>query len=137
MTPRAERKFKTEYASQLLRIALGDLESAEVLSNGLKGRKENVGYHVAQCIEKSLKAVLVHRGEPAPLTNDLGTLTERVHQLIPSWVYSDLTLFNEYSTFRRYEEGSVILEPEDLAAAIQVGHETLKWATEQCHLKKT
>jgi hypothetical protein len=47
MSPKKERTFKKSYAAELLRIAAGDVESAEVLMQSQRGRPENVCYHEA------------------------------------------------------------------------------------------
>ena len=127
MTPKKERLFRMEYAQELLRIAAGDLDSAKVLSEGNKGRPENIGYHAVQCIEKSLKAILVLLNKPVPLTHDLGSITERVKQYVPFDIQADLTMFTEYATTRRHEESEMILEQEDLEAAIAIASQVLAW----------
>ena len=132
LVPRSERRFKQEYASTLLSIAQGDLESAEVLLSSTKGRKENIGYLVSQVLEKSLKAVIVHLKLPVPLSHDLGLLSERVHQHLPMEIFSDLSSFTEFATFRRYESSSLILEQKDLDASIEVAKQVLEWAFEVC-----
>jgi HEPN domain-containing protein len=134
MVPKNERRFKPEYAKTLLEIAQGDLESAEVLLMAAKGRKENIGYLVSQVIEKSLKAVIVHLNLPLPLSHDLGLLKERVHQHLPFDAFSDLSSFTEFATFRRYESSSMILEPEDLQASVEIAKQVLAWAQKVvCH----
>ena len=74
MSPQRTQKYKTEYAYELLRIAQGDLESAQALYAAKTGRKENVGYLAQQCVEKCLKAVLCYKGVPVPHTNELAAL---------------------------------------------------------------
>jgi hypothetical protein len=54
-----KQKFKKEYSFELLRIAIGDLESAKVLFEINKGRPENIIYHIEQSIEKSLLRSLI------------------------------------------------------------------------------
>jgi HEPN domain-containing protein len=127
MSPKKERTFKKSYAAELLRIAAGDVESAEVLMQSQKGRPENVCYHAEQCVEKALKALLVHLEKPVPISHDLGTICERVNQYLPIEVHADLTLYNEFATTRRYEESDMILEPEDLKAAVDVARQVLAW----------
>jgi HEPN domain-containing protein len=127
MSPKKERTFKKSYAAELLRIAAGDVESAEVLMQSQRGRPENVCYHAEQCVEKALKALLVHLEKPVPISHDLGTICERVNQYLPIEVHADLTLYNEFATTRRYEESDMILEPEDLTAAVDVARQVLNW----------
>ncbi len=127
MTPKRERFFKKAYARELIEIAEGDLESARALLDARRGRVENIAYHSEQCIEKSLKALLVHLGKSVPVTRDLGVISERVNQYLPIEVHTDLTMYTEFATTRRYENSDMVLEPEDLKAAIAVAEMVLAW----------
>lgn len=42
--------------------------------------------------------------------------------------HADLTSYTEFATTRRYEESDMILEQEDLEAAIKIAEDVLKWA---------
>jgi HEPN domain-containing protein len=127
MTPKRDRTFKKAYAAELLEIAEGDLESAKALKDTSRGRPENIGYHAEQCIEKSLKALLVHMEKPVPITHDLGVISERVNQYLPLEIHADLTLYTEFATTRRYENSDLVLEPEDLSSTIDVAEAVLSW----------
>lgn len=128
MTPKRERVFKKIYARELVGIAEGDLESAKALIDANRGRPENICYHAEQCVEKSLKAILVHLEKPVPVTHDLGIITERVNQFLPLEVHADLTLYTEFATTRRYEESDMILDRADLDAAVKTAEDVLAWA---------
>jgi HEPN domain-containing protein len=128
MTPKRERVFKKIYARELVGIAEGDLESAKALVDANRGRPENICYHAEQCVEKSLKAILVHLEKPVPVTHDLGIITERVNQFLPLEVHADLTLYTEFATTRRYEESDMILDRADLDAAVKIAEDVLAWA---------
>lgn len=128
MTPKRERVFKKIYARELVGIAEGDLESAKALIDANRGRPENICYHAEQCVEKSLKAILVHLEKPVPVTHDLGIITERVNQFLPLEVHADLTLYTEFATTRRYEESDMILDRADLDAAVKIAEDVLAWA---------
>ena len=128
MSPKKDRMYKAEYAKVLISIANGDLESAEILRAGLKGRQENTCYLAEQCIEKSLKALLVHLNMPVPLTHDLGLISERLSTRVKLPTDVDLSQFNEFATTRRYEEGALVLDDDDLDAAISLAKEILEWA---------
>ena len=128
MNLRKERRFKPEYAKELISIARGDFDSARGLRQIQMGRPENICYHAEQSIEKALKAVLCHLGSSVPLTHDLGTLSERISSLMPFPIGADLSFLNEFATSRRYEEGAMILEDEDLDAVIHTALEILEWA---------
>jgi HEPN domain-containing protein len=65
-----ERRFPTGYADTLMRVAEGDLRSADFGANGVESgdvRPENVLFLYQQSIEKALKATLRHLGIPIPL----------------------------------------------------------------------
>lgn len=128
MTPKRERVFKKIYARELVGIAEGDLESAKALIDANRGRPENICYHAEQCVEKSLKALLVHLEKPVPVTHDLGIITERVNQFLPLEIHADLTLYTEFATTRRYEESDMILDRADLDAAVKTAEDVLAWA---------
>jgi len=67
--------FKKEYAQHLFKIAQGDLDSAAALMAAKTlGRPENILYMIQQSVEKSLKAVLIHKQIAFPLVHDLGIL---------------------------------------------------------------
>ena len=128
MTPKRERVFKKSYARELVGIAEGDLESAKALVEANRGRPENVCYHAEQCVEKSLKALLVNLEKAVPITHDLCIITERVNQFLPMEIHADLTSYTEFATTRRYEDSDMILDRADLDAAIKVAEEVLTWA---------
>ena len=127
MTPLRTQKYKIEYAYELMRIAQGDLESAQALRAANAGRKENVGYFAQQCVEKCLKAALCFKGVPVPHTNEIAAL---LPLLDPSWScpygleISDLSYF---ATVRRYMEGSYEIDNEELDTSIEVANKMLEW----------
>lgn len=133
MTQKRERVFRKTYARELIGIAEGDLESAKALLAASRGRPENICYHAEQCVEKSLKALLVHFEKSVPITHDLGIITERVNQFLSIEIHADLTSYTEFATTRRYEESDMILEQEDLEAAIKIAEDVLKWV--HSHIK--
>ncbi|MCA2958845.1 MAG: HEPN domain-containing protein [Silvanigrellales bacterium] len=59
-----ERRYRPEYAYELVEIAQGDLDSAEALAAAARGRRENVLYLSHQVVEKCLKALICHGGQP-------------------------------------------------------------------------
>ncbi len=131
MSPAEFRIFKKEYAPELLRIAESDLESAQILFQAKRGRFENVLFHAAQAVEKSLKAVLCAQGKPVPLTHQLYTVVSQFPTLdMPPGGYSlnDLTPF---ATIRRYEEGKAALNPDDLKNALALATQVVEWAKDR------
>lgn len=71
------RIFRPAYAHELLVVASGDLDSAQLLAVGQAKRKENILFHCQQAVEKALKAVLCARGIPVPLVHDLPIILDR------------------------------------------------------------
>ena len=127
-----DQKFKKSYAKELVRIAAGDFETLEVLATAGRGRPENVCFMAQQVIEKSIKAVLIARGTAIPFTHNLEILLEKLDNIdLPpeAAVIPDLT---EYANIRRYEEGVINLDSEDLASALQLAKSTLDWAKGLC-----
>lgn len=122
------KKYKKEYANELLRIAKGDLDSAQALLNSNLGRVENILYIIQQGIEKSIKAVLCFHQVPVVHTHDLDALMADLPKGVQPPHDSTLNSFNQYATIRRYEEGSEELNSEDLNQAYQIGLEVYTWA---------
>lgn len=125
-----DKFFHKTYANELLSIAQGDLESAEVLAGNLaKGRKENICFAAQQCIEKSLKAVICATGRPMPLTHTIEVLLDRLGEKNQPPAGVKLIELTDFATIKRYQEGSEIITPEDVVATIKVAAETLGWAS--------
>lgn len=109
MSPKSQEKlFLPEYANELLAIALGDLNTARAIkiqsASGV--RLENALYMVQQCIEKSLKAVLVSQKIAVPLVHDIGAFLAKLPpDLQPPFGY-ELVDLNQYASVRRYEWGA-------------------------------
>ena len=117
MTPRP-RIYKREYAVELLKIAIGDLESARVLSQHQGGRLENVAYLAHQAAEKSLKALLCHFGEPIPFTHDIAVLNALIPKGRQPRSSAALESLTEFALARRYEESPEVLSADDFKAAV-------------------
>ena len=123
-----EQKFKKAYAKELLSIAQADMESTEVLYASAKGRRENICFFAQQVVEKSIKAILCHLELPVPFTHNLDILIDRIPEdrdLADSVAFNEL---NEYATIRRYEEGVVELDQDDLEMALNLAKKAVNWA---------
>ncbi len=130
MSPKnQERLFPKRYASELLSIAEGDLQSAEILATAAKGRRENVFFHAHQSIEKSLKAVLCWRRIPVPLLHDLGILVALLPKDRPPPFGYELRELNDFAAVRRYEEEAVVLTRDEEQRVLEVARDVLRWAT--------
>jgi len=126
-----ERVFRKEYAIELLKIAEADLRTAEYLLEGFASgriRGENYFFTVQQSLEKTLKAVLVHRELPVPLVHDLGALLAKVpRDCEPPFGY-EISALSEFAAVRRYEEGALEWGMDEAHEARDLGRQALAWA---------
>ena len=127
-----EQLFEKVYAAELLRIAGGDLESAQALSEAPKGRRENICFLAQQSIEKSLKAVLVWHQIPFPLVHDAGILVAKMPAGANPPSGYDLSVLTSFATVRRYEEGRAKLTKEAIDSTLSTAAAVFKWASLEC-----
>lgn len=132
MTPLI-KKFDKAYAKSLIRIAEGDLNTAKGMVKNFNpsdgGRPENICYMVQQAVEKSIKAVLCHLGQPIPMIHDLGGLMAALPEnMVRPPFEMQLTALSEYATVRRYEEGFYTVTPEELKSIVIAGSDVIEWA---------
>ena len=96
-----------------------------------KGRPENTLYMIQQSVEKTLKAVLIHKQISFPLVFDLGILIA----LLPKEDYPpggfDWTELNPYASIRRYEQGALPISLEEIQAAYKACQLVHQWALAQ------
>jgi HEPN domain-containing protein len=131
MSTSQKRKFKKEYAKDLLKIAEGDLKSSLVLSRSQDGRPENILFLAQQSVEKAIKALLVHQEIAFPLVHDLGILVALLPDpLIPPGGF-DLIQLNPYASVRRCEEGALPLTSEEIHIALDMAEQVLVWVREK------
>ena len=124
-----DKKFHRNYAKELISIAKGDLESAEVLAAARKkGRRENVCFVAQQCIEKSLKALLCALGRPVPLTHTIELLLDRLGDQYQPPTGNALIELTDFATIRRYQEGEEIITDDDVDATIHAARLTVEWS---------
>lgn len=123
-----EKLFHQAYAHELVSIARGDLESAEVLAQEKhKGRRENICFTAQQSIEKSLKALICAQSKPVPQTHTIELLLDRLGSATQPPGGDSLIELTDFATIRRYQEGSEIITDEDTLASIQAAKTTLEW----------
>jgi HEPN domain-containing protein len=126
-----ERSFEKAYAVELLRIAEMDLKTSEFLLEGLQQgriRSENFFFAVQQCIEKTLKAALIHLELPVPLVHDLGVLLAKVPRACEPPFGYEVGALSEFAAARRYEEGSLSWGAEEAQEAMLLGSTAVAWA---------
>lgn len=132
MSPKSqERRFAPEYADTLLNIAREDYRSACYAVDGVitgQFRAENAFFLFQQAVEKLLKAVLCRLGLPVPMVHDLGVLLAKLPPHTQPDVGYEIAALNDFAGVRRYEEGRMVYEPEDLEDVRAMTDELLTWA---------
>lgn len=124
--------FKKEYANHLFEIAKGDLSSAAALLSAAKpGRIENILFMIQQSVEKSLKAVLIHKQISFPLVHDLGILIAFLPQVDYPPGGFDWAELNPYASVRRYEDGAIPISREEIEAAFSAAQLVHEWVVAQ------
>lgn len=77
-----------ETVREWVRKADGDCRTAErELRASDAPNYDAACFHAQQCIEKLMKAVLIHHGVEAPRTHDLVALSHLVTNVVPTWQY--------------------------------------------------
>jgi HEPN domain-containing protein len=132
MLPKNQEKlFDISYASELLNIAKGDLQTAETLCEALalgkSLRTENIFFHAHQSIEKSLKAFLIKSKKPVPFVHELGSLIAKITTFHEIPFGYELSQLDAFATIRRYEEGHVILTLEETKTVVKTASDCIKW----------
>jgi HEPN domain-containing protein len=126
-----ERRFDPEYGRTLFSIAEKDFTTARFTESGIRSgdvRPENVLFLYQQSIEKLLGAVLCRLERPVPLVHDLGVLLAKLPEESQPDVGYEINQLNEFAGVRRYEEGALQYEPEDLEDARALTARLLEWA---------
>lgn len=86
-------------------------------------------FHAQQAAEKSLKAVLVHRGVSSPRTHNLTTLMERLPEgCAPPPEAEEVAALSVYAVAARYPEGRGEIGEEDHRRAIALAKAVVAWA---------
>jgi HEPN domain-containing protein len=92
---------------------------------------ENIFYLAEQAIEKSLKAVLCHLGEPISMVHEIAALIAKFPESCDLPFGYELDQLSQFASIRRYEEGKVKLTKEEQTAVLQTSSEILQWAKKQ------
>lgn len=91
-------------------------------------RKENILFHIEQCIEKCLKAVLCKNGIAIPLVQELSILVDKLPEKVSPPYVEEISDMTQFATIRRYEEGKAEFTKEELQQAYHIGEQILSWA---------
>ena len=101
--------------------AEGDFDVAQLaLRAKLRPNYDAVCFHCQQCVEKLLKAVLLHRDTKPPRVHDLVVLSDLVRNLVPQWTSQEkeLRFLNQGAILFRYPSESATREKAEMALAI-------------------
>lgn len=118
----------TESAAALLRLSRMDLDALIGMGDSPLFADAIFGFHVQQCIEKSLKSWLVLKGVNYPRTHDLRFLMRLLEnagaEISEFW---HLMEYSIYSVQTRYEEG-LLESDEPLDRALAKDEAAQLWA---------
>jgi HEPN domain-containing protein len=100
-----------------------DLLAADSIVAGATVPWDTVCFHAQQAAEKSLKALLVARGEVPPRTHDLTGLLNRAIPYEPSLssLAADATMLTSYAVEVRYPDSLVSFTEADGRRALDAG----------------
>lgn len=112
-----------------LLLAQSDLDYAVLGSSAGHIHPNLICFHLQQCVEKALKAVLVHRGLGVPRTHDLADLAARLLNETPALPAK--ALFSALASFgsaERYPSASDVPGPQDVKEFTTAADQVLSWA---------
>jgi len=110
-----------------LRYIQSDLELAEGPS-GPHVLPEMQCFHAQQAVEKSLKAVLIHRGLPYPKTHNLRVLYDLLPgDLDPPPEVEEAVGLSDYAVVSRYPGEFEAVSPEDYREAVRLTRAVVEW----------
>src|SRR5438067_13795845 len=99
-------------AKEWLKFAREDLRVAEIILN--EGIYNQVCFHSQQCVEKSLKAVLVHAGHVSPRTHFIADLLKLLPQAWATSLPAKLIQLDVLYTPTRYPDTLPGMLPDGL-----------------------
>ena len=120
-----------EEAQRLLRLALRDRDTFELLRALPQASMAAIGFHAQQAVEKAIKSVCVMHGLEVRRTHDLAALAQSLidaGQALPV-ALDDLRQLNPFAVEFRYDdEFNTSMTREALAATV---HQVLAWARQR------
>ena len=87
-------------------------------------------FDAQQCVEKSLKALLIQRGVEFPYTHDLNRLIAQIEQdgqEVPEFVW-DAVRLTRFAVAERYPGVLPEISPEDFDERIEIARQVFVWA---------
>ncbi len=124
--PVDEAEFQV--VDEWLKKAESDLTAAVyLLTLGDECPTEIVCYHVQQCVEKYLKAFLIHEGKPFPRTHDISLLIDVIpaHKR-PELLLDEQELLTNYAIMTRYPGHSDEIQISDAEHAVRIARRVRK-----------
>ena len=117
-------------ASEWLRHAAADLHYARLGQQDAHALENMIVFHAQQAIEKSFKAVLVHRQVEFPKTHDLEQLLELVEGAGVAWPagLNAVLEFTPFATHGRYPGFDDPVTRAEVDEAISLAEKVLAWA---------
>lgn len=125
MTKFRYQKYKKETSLKIFKVAKDDLYSAEFLFTAPKHRPETVLYLIQQSIEKAIKALIIFKEKPVPLTHDLDLLSSELPEEVSKTLPLGIGSLTQYATVQRYLDGDEVITPQDIQEAISVAKKFL------------
>jgi HEPN domain-containing protein len=115
-------------AQEFLEKASQDIYAVEILISDAGVASWIIGFHCRQAVEKSLKAVLVHRSIHFQKIHDLYRLVQLLEDagvMLPSWA-ATLDVLGPFAVVARYAD----VVPEDFspAEALELARRVRDWA---------
>lgn len=101
--------------------ANGDFDVAQLVFRAdFRPNYDAVCFHCQQCVEKLLKALLLHRDMKPARVHDLVVLSDQVRTLVPSWspTEKELRFLTQGAALFRYPGESATREKAEVALAI-------------------
>lgn len=129
MKPR-ERKPATPEAGMLLRVAVRDRKTFDLLRDIAEAPLASVGFHAQQAVEKTLKAVLVSHGVVFGPTHDLAELSRLLASegISPPLPVEELRKLNPFAVTFRYGDARIEgISRRELARIVET---VTGWASE-------
>ncbi|KAF0152862.1 MAG: HEPN domain-containing protein [Ignavibacteria bacterium] len=83
-------------------------------------------YHAQQCVEKYLKAVLVHHQIDFPYTHSITRLLELLQPVLSSTEYSDAEMLSAYAITTRYPGEDEEVTKDEAVEAIKIAKTTVE-----------
>ena len=115
-------------ARDWLRYAISDLELART-SGTPNVMLESLCYHVQQCAEKAVKAVLVAGDIPVPRTHSIGLLLDLLpKQMVLPQDMEETAALTDYAVMCRYPGDAEPVTESEYERAVHLAEVVLAWA---------